>query len=130
MNKVSVVFRISGAAVEVASLASSLESLNGDLVYRPQSVPPGALPEAWWAIEVSQRNLESTEPVISAVLDRLEPMQSLILSMAGDPRFLMELDCTVEVEEERPVLEVSPPTLERLASLKAALGFEVHDYSE
>ena len=130
MNKISVIFRISGTTTEIASLAASLESLDGDLTYRPESVPRGALPEAWWAIEVSRRDLESTEPVISEVIDKLEPVHSLILSVAGNPKFLIELDCTVEIEENRPVLEVSSTTLERLASLKAALGFEVHDYSE
>lgn len=130
VNKISVVFRISGLWGDLTSLTSILSSLNVALVRRPHLVPRGALPEAWWAIEVIRNNQESTDPVISEVLDRLDPLRASILSIADDPRFRIELDCTVEVEQEWPVLEISSLTLGRIAYFKAALGFEVHDYSE
>lgn len=129
-NKVSVVMRITGTAVDLLGLAASLTSLHGQVEMRPPTVPADALPEAWWAIEVTKRNQESTEMAIAEALDRLAPMYAAIQKVANDPRFQIELDCTVEIEEERPVMEVSAQTLMRLAGLHAALGFEVHDYRE
>lgn len=129
-NKVSVVLRITGATSDIAVLASSLTHLQGEVEQRPLNVPVEALPEAWWAFEITQYNQESTEMAIAEALDRLEPMQVVILNIASDPRFQIELDCAIEIEEERPVIEVSAPTLKRLARLNAALGFEVYDYRE
>lgn len=129
-NKVSVVIRITGKAVDLLGLAASLTSLHGKVEMRHPTVPADALPEAWWAIEVTKRSQDSTEMAIAEALDRLAPMHAAIQKVANDPRFQIELDCTVEIEEERPVMEVSAQTLMRLAGLRAALGFEVHDYRE
>ena len=129
-NKVSVIFRITGSTTDIAMLASSLTELHGQVVPRSSAVPVNALPDAWWAIEVTQHSQESTEEAIAEVLDRLEPTKAAIQNAANDPRFQVELDCTIEIQEERPVMEVSPHTLARLAGLHAALGFEVYDYRE
>ena len=129
-NKVSVVLRITGSASDVAMLASSLTLFEGRMEQRPFNVPAAALPDAWWAFEVTQQNQESTEVAIAEALDMLEPMEAAILNVANDPRFQIELDCSIEIEEERPVMEVSAHTLRRLARLNATLGFEVYDYRE
>lgn len=129
-NKISVVFRIAGSGLDVAALNSLLAGIAGKVVSRPDNVPASVLPEAWWAIEVVQRDQESTETVIAETLDALEPLQSEIRKIACDPRFQIELDCTIEINEERPVMEVSSGTLRRLADIGVTLGFEVYDYQD
>jgi Domain of unknown function (DUF4279) len=129
-NNISVVFRIAGSANDIAALAPALALLQGQVVLKPSSVPSRALPEAWWAIEVTQCNQESTEIVIIETLDRVEPIQTVILKIANDLRFQIELDCTIEINENRPEIEVSPLTLKRIARMNAALSFEVYDNRE
>lgn len=129
-NKVSVVLRITGKAADLAELATALSSLQGQIETRPPNVPTRSLPEAWWGIEVKRTNQESTELAITDVLDKLDDMRATFQKVAKDPRFQIEVDCTVEIESERPVMEVSAQTLMRLATLHAALGFEVHDYRD
>lgn len=129
-NRISVVFRIAGTALDVTSLHSLLACGLGTVESRPSKVPAGVLPEAWWAIEVVQCDQESTEAVIAEALDTLEPMLAEIIKVANNPRFLIELDCTIEIFADRPVLEVSSHSLKRLADIRAALGFEVYDYQD
>ena len=128
-NKISVVFRISGSAADVVALSLSLGEHGGAVVLRPENVPDDALPQAWWAVEVTLTDQESTENCIVDVLGKLEPVGGVILA-AYDSKFRVELDCTVEINEERPEIEILPQTLRRLAQLNAALSFEVYDNRE
>jgi len=130
LNKVSVIVRITGLAADLAALTPSLAQIEGKTVLRPETVPDSALPEAWWAIEVVQHNQESTELAIIEALDLLNPLQDTIKDVASDSRLQIEMDCTVDIDTERPVIEVSAHSLKRLACLNAALGFEIYDYRE
>jgi hypothetical protein len=127
MNSVKVVLRIVGSTAHLLEVEHYLSNFGGQVVQNPIS---GSVPEAWWCVEITRDNQESTEPAISDVLAALTQLCDRNIKISDDPRFALEVDCTVTIETERPVIEVSRDSVKRLAACGASLGFDVYDYRE
>ena len=127
-NRVTVTFRISGAHGEVLRAAEYLEG--GEVNVRPPNIPTSVGPDAWWARSLTLENQDSTEPAISEMLDALDSMQSRLSEATASESLGVELDCTVELDEEPVLLELSATTVTRIAKLRAAFAFDIYDYRE
>lgn len=128
-NKVRVVLRVSGSEVDIHKLPSTFLSI-GLITSRPKGVPESVLPDAWWWVEVENFDQESTEPAIQSLLLTVEPVLNELCEVCSCYRFNVEVDCTIEIDQSCPVIEVSKNSLAQLSRLNAALGFEVQDYRE
>ena len=127
-NRIEVVFRVAGSASQIAVFATGVLGVDGRATLRPPAISVGTMPEAWWAFEVVREDQESTEPVIAQALATADA--NLEIRKAASNGLIIELDCTIEIDATRPVIEVSKESIRRLADLGASLGFEVHDYRE
>lgn len=130
VNKILVVGRISGSVEGVIRVTEKLCELGGHMTSRPEKISASVLPDAWWALEVSECDQESTEPAIRTVLDRLNGLSQEIIYLMREFDLDLEIDCAVEIYSERPILEVSRNSVVALSVLGGALGFEIYDYRE
>lgn len=127
-NNVRIVVRIIGAFSDLLEIQAKLYKLHGQIVNDPQTGSVSKMADAWWYFEMTMENQESTNPVILKALAALDQVRDDIINLSNDIRFSMEMDCTITIEIERPVIELSQHAVKKLAEYGFSMGFDVYDY--
>ena len=83
-----------------------------------------------WIVGFRKVPYYSTEEAVAAALDLVWPYRERLTAyVAAHPRSA-SLECTVTIEVDRPVYELSVETMKRLVELECEFGLDVFDYSE
>lgn len=88
------------------------------------------LPNVNWNIIRESKNLYSVNDVVHQVIDAVWSHRDRIEDYVRDKSLDVVITCTVTVFDERPELDLSAPTIRRMADLKCSFSLDVIDYSE
>ena len=87
--------------------------------------PAAKQPE--WTLDTTWVDVDSTDDCLRPLLDLIWPHRDAILSFSCEKEARVLVLVVIEVLRERPVYEVSPQTVQRLADLGAELNFDIYD---
>lgn len=127
-NHIHLVLRVSGRETELR--AEWLPRIGGgerDIVVSPCMKLDATTPLAWWFIESQVHGQESIEPAAHELLERFARLVADNAPFLPDSRFKVELDCTVSIDLERPLIDLSARSVELLARFGGRFSVEVYD---
>lgn len=90
----------------------------GDLSSNPMAATRGVrVPETYWLIEV-ERNSYSMDEGIQEMLTQIWPHREKVLEyLKIRPRVEMGITVVIHIDEDRPVYEISPDSIRKMADL-------------
>lgn len=95
-----------------------------------RKIPPHPLvPAAAWSVGFTKQPFESVNDAVEAVLKLIENREDKIKAFASRAGLRISLSCSVNIDEERPVYDLSSDTMKRLSDLGANFIMDIFDYS-
>lgn len=88
------------------------------------------IPNTEWVVETSSDSLRSTSEAIGILLERIWPKRDIIKKFLEEKGLNASITCSVTIKEDRPLYDLAPDILAKLASLGVEFGFDIYDYSE
>lgn len=130
-NRVELVLRVAGPEPLIQSYFRQAAAAGiGQIRVSPTLKTPENEKLAWWYVDDSASDLESTEDLVEEFVVRAGEWlatAAFVLPVVG---LRVELDCTVWIRESRPVIEIGPAAMRQLAEWDGVLGIETYDERE
>jgi hypothetical protein len=96
---------------------------------RPYDYDSSLIAARQWCFATGKVELESIDDAVQALLSYLPSMHS-IADFATLGNYDVELICSVDVYEDRPLYELSKESIASLSRLRARFSMEIHDLTE
>ena len=87
------------------------------------------LPNISWRLGRSKRPLYSVSEAVEEVLDLVWPAREKLKMFIESHDFEVGIECSVTIFDDRPVYELLPHTIQRLAVIGCRFGLDIIDYS-
>lgn len=83
-----------------------------------------------WTYETPKDLSESVDDTLQILLQRFLSRLSAVRNYCTEHEYDVEISCSVDVYDDRPLYELSVNTVEVLSVLRARFSMEVHDYTD
>ena len=87
------------------------------------------IPNISWQLGKKKRHLYSVSEAVEEILDLIWPAREKIKMFTERKEFEVGIDCSVTIFDDRPVYELLPHTIQRLAVIGCGFGLDIFDYS-
>ena len=94
---------------------------------RPNGRPPA--PNTSWSIDSPWMHTDNIEDPVKIILSQVSGKENQIAKFAKDKELKVDLVIIVEIYDDRPELYLNSEIINTLALLKAAVGFDMYDFS-
>lgn len=120
---------ISGDSLDFDQCSEAIGLQPSSVFERPYHYDSSMVGARQWSLVTDKSELESVDDAIAGLL-KLVPSVSKIVKFLAEGGYDLEIGCSIDVYEDRPLYELSNDTIEKLFSLKARFSMEIHDFSE
>ena len=87
------------------------------------------LPDTAWILESKSESLRSTSEVMGLLLGRIWPERETIREFLAEKGLRADFTCTVKIWEDRPLYDLKPEILQKLAWFGLEYVLDIYDYS-
>ncbi len=128
-SKISASITISGDSLDFGQCSKALGVQPSSVFERPYDYDSAMVGARQWSLATEKSELESVDDAIDGLL-KLIPSVSKVSEFLEDGGYDLEIACSVDVYEDRPLYELSKETIEKLFCLKARFSMDIHDFTE
>ena len=128
-SKISASITISGDSLDFDQCSEAMGVQPSSVFERPYDYDSSIVGARQWSLETEKLELESVDDAIACLLKILPPI-SEVSRFIEERGYDLEVVCSVDVYEDRPLYELSKETIAKLFCLKARFSMEIHDFTE
>jgi hypothetical protein len=96
---------------------------------RPDLPGRADIPDTNWILELADQRLYSVSEAVDQILDIVWPQRASICRFVRESKAEISLDCVVRIDFDRPLYDLQPATMRRLADLECPFWFDIQDES-
>jgi hypothetical protein len=93
-------------------------------------IPLAGVPQRSWSIGFEKRPFDSMNDAILCCLGLVEGFEQRLVSYVASERLSVIMACNIRIIGSRPLYDLSPTSMTRLAGLNAELLLDIFDLSE